>query len=163
MGQSDPDDDEYWGASKEQWNADERASWDTLLGDPGALAHDLAGQSDGAADDRWSVTEQEIAELRDAQAEARGPDYRPTGARELDRALDNLDGQAVNWMSEVEVQGHGIPVDIAVWDALDRDALGPWLARVEADWSTQETDDGYRYQTQPDSSYFQADVAADGS
>jgi hypothetical protein len=49
----------------------------------------------------------------------------------LDVALDNLTGQAVNWMSEPEIHGHGIPVDLALMDAAQRDAFGPWLGAIE--------------------------------
>lgn len=107
----------------------------------------------------WSVSEEQINELRAAQAEARGPGWRIPGKNRLDQAVDNLAGQAVNWMSEHEVRGHGVPVDMALWDAADRDAFGPWLtaeAKVFAD-------EAGRYETQPDDSYFQAEHDVDGS
>jgi hypothetical protein len=43
--------DEYWGVSKEQWDAAERADWEALVGDPIELSRRLSNLQLPAVDD----------------------------------------------------------------------------------------------------------------
>lgn len=59
--------------------------------------------------------------------------------KRLDVAHYNLAGQAVDWLSEAEIRGRGIPVDLALKDAANRDAYAPWMGGLE----TTEAREGF--------------------